>query len=105
MADETAVLDRPVRQIIRERISMIRVDQIVHYGAIVTGCIALLSFLCIVLILLFKPFEFTQEFKDVVMYVLATTAAWGTTTVNYFMGSSAGSARKDQALTPKGEPK
>lgn len=67
-------------------------------GAVIVSTIVTTGFLAVVVLWLVRPINITGEALTVLNILVGSLSAAFTTVVSYYLGSSAGSARKDERL-------
>ena len=72
------------------------------YGAVLISLIVVVAFFGLMVMLLTKAVTVPQDLHDVVIAMLMAVQTAFTSSIAYWLGSSAGSARKDSAPPPTG---
>ncbi|MEK6591551.1 MAG: hypothetical protein AABZ67_00580 [Pseudomonadota bacterium] len=92
-----AASNGPSRSLIH-KISLDRANKLMAYGAVAVTIMVVLGFFALIFVLLARPgIQMSETMEKILLINIGTLTASFTQVVNYYLGSSAGSARKDIA--------
>lgn len=81
-----------------QTIQLVQAGSVLAWGAPVVAVIVVLGFLGALFVFMFRPIPLDNSQSTLLNILLGTLGAAFTQVVNYYLGSSAGSAAKDQRL-------